>query len=79
MFVVIDPFTVHFTKLLTNSSQSSFEIPEVRYTLSNFITSCQSNRELQNKVVNFTLNFIGKLQSSLQVKFAPFGVVGFSW
>ena len=27
-------------------------------------------------VVNFTPNFVGKLQSSSQVKFASFGVVG---
>ena len=37
MLVVIDPFAVRFTKLL-NGFRSSFEIPEVRYTLDNFIT-----------------------------------------
>ena len=30
--------TVRFTKLLTNCLRSSFEIPEVRYELSSFIT-----------------------------------------
>ena len=30
--------TVRFTKLLTNGFRSSFEIPEVRYELGNFIT-----------------------------------------
>ena len=38
--------------------------------------SYQSNRELQNKVVNFTPNFVGKLQSSSLAKFESFGVVG---
>ena len=33
------------------------------------LCSCQSNRELENKVVNFTLNFVGKLTSSLREKF----------
>ena len=32
------PFTVRFTKLLTNSFRSLFEIPEVRYKFGNFIT-----------------------------------------
>ena len=36
---------------------------------------CQSNRELGNKVVNFTPNFIGKLTSSLLETFAPFGEI----
>ena len=35
--VVKDSLTVRFTKLLTNCFRSSFEIPEVRYELSNFI------------------------------------------
>ena len=40
-------FTVHFTKLLTNGFQSSFEISEVCYRLGNIIRihSCQSNCE----------------------------------
>ena len=41
-----------------------------------YVRSCQSNHELRNEVVNFMPNFIGKLRSSLQVKFASFGVVG---
>ena len=72
MLVVIDPFTVRFIKLLTNGFRSSFEIPEVRYKLGHFITY----RELRKEVVNFTPNFVGKLRSSLPVKFSPFGVVG---
>ena len=39
------------------------------------LRSCQLNCELRNKVVNFTLNFVGKLRSSLQAKFIPFSVV----
>ena len=53
-------FTVHFTKLLTNGFQSSFEISEVCYRLGNFIRihSCQSNCELWIKVVNFYAKLI---------------------
>ena len=39
------------------------------------LRTCQSNCELGNKVVNFTPNFVGKLTSSLQEKFAPFGEI----
>ena len=66
--------TVRFTKLLTNCFRSSFEIPEVRYELRN-LRSCQSNRELWNEVVNFTLNFMWKLRSLLWQRFLPFSVV----
>ena len=40
------------------------------------LCSCQSNRELRNEVVNFTVNFVGKLQTLSRVNFASFGVVG---
>ena len=58
-------------------------VSEVRLKFLKFATNlaislrnCQSNCELQNKVVNFTLNFVGKLRSSSQVKLTSFGVVG---
>ena len=41
-----------------------------------YIVVSQSNHEFQNKVVNFTPNFVGNLRSLLTVKFASFGVVG---
>ena len=68
--------TVRFTKLLTNCFRSSFEIPKFATKLAISLRSCQSNRELQNEVVNFSPNFVGKLRSSSRAKFAPFGVVG---
>ena len=40
------------------------------------LRSCQLNYKLQNKVVNFTPNFVGKLRSLSQAaKFISFGVV----
>ena len=58
-------------------------VSEVRLKFQKFTTnlaislcSCQSNCELRKEVVIFTLDFVGKLQSSSQAKFAPFGVVG---
>ena len=57
-------------------------VSEVRLKFLKFATnlaillrSCQSNHELGNKVVNSTPNFIGKLTSSLQEKFASFGEI----
>ena len=41
------------------------------------LRSCQSNHELGNEVMNFTLN-LENLRSSLPAKFTPFGVVGMS-
>ena len=38
------------------------------------LRSCQSSCELGNEVMNFTVNFIGKLRSSSREEFAPLGV-----
>ena len=65
----LDHFTVRFTKLLTNCFRSSFEIPKVRYELSNFITklsiksrtlkrSCKFHAELHVKVAKFVVTEI---------------------
>ena len=55
-------FTKRFPKFVWNSGSSIS------------LRSCQSNRELGNEIMNFTPNFVGKLRSLLQKKFAPFGV-----
>ena len=56
---------MHFTKFLTNSFQSSFEIPEVHYKLGNSIMQLAVNQ-----IMN--LNFVGNLQSSLSTMFWDF-------
>ena len=59
---------------------SEFEVhlkfPKFATNLAISLGSFQSNRELQNEVVNFTLNFNGKLRSSSRAKFTSFGAVG---
>ena len=63
-FALRSSFTVRFTKLLTNGFQSLFEIPKVRYELSNFIMylsiklwtwkwSCEFHAELHWEVNKF--------------------------
>ena len=61
-----------FTVLLTDGFWSS---PRISISL----CSCQSNREIWTKVVNFTPKFAGKLPGSLRRKFTLFGnAVGLS-
>ena len=56
-------------------SEVCSEFPKFATNLSISLRTCQSNCELGNKVVNFTPNFVRKLTSSLQEKFAPFGEI----
>ena len=62
-------FDKRFLKFIWNSRFFSMN-------LAISLRSWQSNHELRNEVVNYTLNFVGKLWSSSRVKFASFGVVG---
>ena len=57
--------SVRFTKLLTNSFEVHLKFSKFTANLAISLRSCQSNRELGNEVVNFTLNFVGKVTSSL--------------
>ena len=58
-----------FTKLLT-VSEVGLKFLKFATNLAISFCSCQS---IVN--VNFTLNFVGKLSSSLREKFAPFGEI----
>ena len=56
-------------------SEVCSEFPKFATNLAISLRTCQSNCELGNEVVNFMPNFIGKLTSSLQEKFAPFSEI----
>ena len=58
-------------------SEVHLKFPKFTMNLAISLCSCQSNRELENGGVNFTLNFSGKLTGSLHEKFTSFGEL--SW
>ena len=68
----VEPCYSAFHKTLTNSSEVRLKFPKFTTNLAISLCSCQSNCELQNEAVNFMPNFVGKLQSSLLVKFTSF-------
>ena len=51
-------FTFTFTKLLTNGFRNSFEIPEARYELSNFIMEFSVNQIVNFEKKNSRANFV---------------------
>lgn len=65
----------YFTKFWQMVSKVCFKFPKFATYLAISLCSCQSNCKLANKVVNFMPNFVEKLRSSLQVKFAPFSLL----
>ena len=67
---------VHFTTFWQIVFEVRLKFPKFAANLAFSLRNCQSNCELRNKVVNFTLNFVGKLRSLLWAKFALSGVVG---
>ena len=67
--------TVRFTNFWQTVSEVRLKILKFAANLAVSLRTCQSNCELENNVVNFTPNFVGKLTSSLRRKFAPFGEI----
>ena len=51
------------------------KFPKFATNLAISLCTCQSNCELVNEVLNCMPNFVGKLTSSLQEKFVPFGEI----
>ena len=56
-------------------SEVRLKFPKFAMNSAISLHSYQSNCELGNEVVKFTLNFVEKLRSSLREKFAPFGEI----